>query len=105
MPSLHAACPHPLLGSTAAKRGHGSTCISGVSAIGDKYLLIAALNSPVSPTHNTLGVKPACRRPAAGRLAGRAGRLAGWLAGRLGRQAGRQGRQAERWRRIPTPRM
>jgi hypothetical protein len=52
--SLHAACPHPVLGHAAAKRGHGSTCISGVSAIGDNYFLIAAFNSPVSLAHNTL---------------------------------------------------
>ena len=52
--SLHAACPHPVLGHAAAKRGHGSTCISGVSAIGDNYFLIAALNSPVCLAHNTL---------------------------------------------------
>ena len=52
--SLHAACPHPVLGHAAAKRRHGSTCISGVSAIGDNYFLIAALNSPVSLAHNTL---------------------------------------------------
>jgi hypothetical protein len=52
--SLHAACPHPVLGHAAAKRRHGSTCISGVSAIGDNYFLIAALNSPVSFAHNTL---------------------------------------------------
>lgn len=56
--SLHAVCPHPVLGHAAAKRRHGSTCISGVSAIGDNYFLIAALNSPVSFAHNTLRDRP-----------------------------------------------
>jgi len=45
--NLHAACPHPALTQHAAKRGHGSTCISGVASISGGYLLISALNSPV----------------------------------------------------------
>ena len=49
---LHAQHPHPAVSRSAlqhdhSQRGHYATCSASIGSIGDNFLLVAALNSPV----------------------------------------------------------